>query len=200
MFMKYRRYGKFNVSDYLLSWVAVGIWLCCAIMIKIFDFHWLYLCLSCVYGIATLWCIFSPHRESFFINKDCIVSTIGNKKREIKLPAEIIIVVSPADICPPFATRTAISKSTHILKGKYAVTLLSQITMEDVINSLHDPWIGEYTTSMMEPIFEPHFLYSFVCNRDLLEKVIAGRKYSIIVPSALLDIIDFEGSVAIHVD
>lgn len=142
-----------------------------------------------IYSVAWVWLILSPQLEQFVIDSDIIISRFGRKKHTINLPNELTLVISYADICPPFAVRTAIGNRTHILKGKYAVSILHKLPLNIALEKLHSNYVKTYTTSTIQRVFISHqYIYSFVCDdQSLLSRLIMNKQCQLIVPESLRD-------------
>jgi len=137
-----------------------------------------------------------PHCELFSISGDSITVYFGRQTKSIQLPAELTLIVSYADVCPPLAIRTAVGNQTHILKDKFAVSILQKMPVELALETLHRNHIKKYTTSRIRTVFDDYrYIYSFVCDQFLLDALIADRKCLLIVPESLSKVISFESSI-----
>ena len=191
--MKFNRYGSFQFSDFYSSWLGIsilllfsiaGFWIKSNIVLNVFPI---------VYAIVWLTVILLPFREKFEIKEDSITVIKGRRKHSIDIPSKITIIVSDVDICPPFAVRTAFRNNTHVLKNKYAITILKYTEIEDVLEVLHRNHVQYYTSSMIEYMFSNHqFIYSFVCNQNLFEYVVYNRDSLIIMPESHANNICFD--------
>ncbi len=200
--MKRYRYGTFRFGDYWETWVSVTIFLLAAIATVMLDLSFIFLLFSLVYALFWLWAILAPQFEKFAINGNSITVYRGKKKHSINLPSELVLVVSYADIAPPFAVRTVIDKQTHILKNKFAVTILKQMPQNTVLESLHRNYLEKYTMSTIQNNFNDHrYIYSFVCDQDLFNELVSNKNYQIIVPKTLLNQITIDlHQTNVHVD
>ena len=110
------------------------------------------------------------------------------------MPAQFIVIVSYADVCTDFAKRVSLLNNTDILRGQWAVSLLRESHIEGVLNRLHEKRDSLYTNCYIEEWFQSgvthSFIYSFVCDQDLLEQVLNNKHYTLILPEALFDQID----------
>lgn len=190
--MKYRRYGKIKLKNHLsncffdlfflllgiigISIGTVGISGAIFIGIAIFDI------------ILTL----IPYKEKFSLNQgNCTVYKKG-KSKSINLPSKVIIVISYADMCTDLAKRVTLYNSTYMLKGEWAVSLLEDISVEKVIERLHDNGAWRYTNCWVEYLLKHNFIYNFVCNQSMLEEILCNKDYTLIIPETLLHLIDTE--------
>ena len=186
--MQNYRYGKFCFWDYWTSWVGLVVLTLFAIASIILDLSVIFVMFPLVYAAVWLWSILLPHREQFTVDSDAITVFRGNKTLKIVLPTELILIISCADIAPLFATRTATRGQTHILKDKYAVSILQKMPTETVLESLHRNYLRTYTMSTILNSFDSsHFIYSFVCDQSLLNQILANRKCLMIIPKSLLE-------------
>ena len=184
--MKHYRYGKFRFQDYWQSWMSIAILLFFAIACFFLRLSFVFVVFPIVYAVIWIWTILSPWRERFIINSDNIISYVGKKEHIIELPSELTLVISYVDICPPFAVRTAIGNRTHILKDRYAVSILHEIPLKIALENLHSNYLKIYTTSTVQRVFRSHqYIYSFACNQSLLSKLIESRQCQFIVPESL---------------
>jgi len=106
--------------------------------------------------------------------------------------------VSYADVCPPLTINTTYGNPTHILKDKFAVSILQKMPAEDVLEILHQKLylVQKYTTSSIRAVFDDYrYIYSFVCDQFLLDALIDSKKCLLIVPESLSKVIAFESSV-----
>lgn len=190
--MEYYKYGKFRPRDYCGSWVGITILLIFVIASIILDLSTLYIVFPTIYAAIWLWIILLPNRERFIINKASITVLQGRKIREIPIPLELTLVVSYADICPPFAVRTVVGNQTHILKDKYAVSILRKMPLDIVLETVHRNFVQKYTTSIIQKRFnEYHYIYSFVCDQFLLDQLLTNRDCFLIIPQSLSEKVDF---------
>lgn len=186
--MEYRRYGTFHFSDYIGSWIAIAVYLALAIGNYILsEISIFFIALLIIYAVIRLWSIISPNFERFSIDGSVITARKGKRVEKITIPAEITLVISHADISPPLSVRTPHGNKTHILKDKYAITILSETRIESILKRLHESSVKKYTTSLIELIFGFQFVYSFVCDEELLVSMMQNRECFIIIPECFVD-------------
>ena len=200
--MKAKRWGKFKFGDYYTSWIAIAILLLFSTASILLELSLLFVIFPLVYAGIWLGAILVPHREQFTISNDGITVFLGEKVKKVNLPSELTIVVSYADICPPLAIRTAVGNQTHILKDKFAVSILQKMPVEVVLKALHQNHIQKYTTSSIKTVFDDNrYIYSFVCDQYLFDALIANKKCSLIVPELLSKAMSFASKVEdMHID
>lgn len=186
MIMEYRRYGSFHYGDYLGSWLAIVVLLVFVVGNVILDQSRIAIFFLGLLVIVQLRSIIEPNRECFSLGDDVIIARKGKHIREIVIPQEPTIVISYADICPPLAVRTAIGNETHILRDKYAVSILQKMPLDSALEILHRGHIQKYTTSTIEIAATHHYIYSFVCDQELLDSVLHDRDCRIIIPKSLI--------------
>ena len=188
--MKRKRYGKINLRDYTLSFIAIGCFLSFSILSAVLKLSPLFIVFPLVCALVRALTIFLPHREQFVITQDSINLVIGKRIKIIHIPTAITIIVSYSDIRPPLSMRTAYNHQTHILKGKYSISILNEMPSDEVLQRLHKNYVGKYTQSMIQSIFEGHeYLYSFVCDQETLKTLVDARKCTIILPKSLKDVV-----------
>lgn len=193
--MRKKRLGKFRFSDYYATWFSIVMLLLFSTASALFELSFLFVVFPLVYAIIWLGVILVPYSERFSINSDSITVFRGSQSKTIPLPLELILVVSHADVCPPLAIRTPIGNQTHVLKNKFAVSILQNIQVTDALKSLHQNRIQMYTTSSIKTIFDDYsYVYSFVCDQLLLDDMLASRKVALIVPESLLKLLAIESS------
>lgn len=193
--MRNKRLGEFRFGDYVGSWVSIVILLLFSTACIVLELSCLFVVFSLVYAIFWIMAILIPHCEQFSINSDSITVFWGRKTKTIYLPEELTLIVSYADVCPPLAVRTALGNQTHVLKDKFAVSILKKMPIEVTLDTLHQDRIKKYTNSSIGNVFDDYrYIYSFVCNQLLLDTLIANRKCLVIVPESLSKVISFESN------
>ncbi len=191
--MRNRRLGKFRFGDYCFSWVTIAVMLLYSTASIVLELSSLFVIIPLVYALIRLVVILVPHCEQFTINGDSISVFRGRQSETIRLPEELTLIVSYADVCPPLTIRTAVGNQTHILKDKFAVSILKKIPLEDTLELLHRNCMRKYTISSIRNAFDEHCIYySFVCNRFLLDALISNKKCLLIVPESLSTVIPLE--------
>lgn len=186
----YHRYGKLSLSD-LWPFVCESI---VSVSLAVLFFA-TKSGLTAIAGVCMLGCaaislysISSAMSEKYAVRNNTISISKFGKKRVISLPEEITVVVSYADIRPPFAVYSALGKETRILPGRYAVTLLHKVQTPMVLERLHHHRISKYTASSIRDILpEYQYIYSFVGNASLLTEVQQNAKCNFIIPVSLKD-------------
>ena len=200
--MEYYRYGKFRHGDYCISWVGIAVLLFFSIGSIMLKLSFLFVVFPLVYAVVWLWVILAPHREKFIMCDHSITVLLGKKTRTIILPSELTLVVSYADVCPPLTLRTAIENQTHILKDKYAVSILQKMPLDVAIEALHRNQIHNYTTSIVQRVFDDYrYIYGFVCNQSQIDRLIANQNCLLIIPESLQEKISVDQSIVdVHID
>lgn len=200
--MKYKRYGSFKFQDFWISWLGILVLLLMSVVAIILKMSFFFL--LCCIGFAAywMWKIICPFIEEFSINGNTIITQKGKVKQEISIPSKVCLIVSYADIVPPFAIRTSYNKQTHILKNKYAITILRETPLNGTLESLHRNHIEKYTMSSVENVFYGSaFVYSFVCSANLLDDLLVNRTCQLIIPESLLRVCDVNNANAfLYVD
>lgn len=195
-----KRYGKFRFFDYIESWIAV-LFLIVFTVIRFFNSNFLFALISLGYSIALLLAIIVPNQERYIMCNHQIRVFRGKKEHFISLPSALTVVISYVDICPPLAKKTAVGNTTHVLKDKYAVTLLQKLPPEEVLLRLHSTYVKHYTTSMMIDLFNSRFIYSFVCDDLLLRNILTNHCCTVIVPDSLMEQVHIDYTcVSVHID
>lgn len=185
--MEYRRYGKFRFFDYTSTWLVI-VFLCGLIVVGFLTETQFYLMIwPILLLVIMVWSIYKPNNERFSISGGTIIIMRGRKKDKIDIPSEPTLIVSYADICPPLAKRMSYGNQTYMLKGRYAISILQKIPLEIAIVRLHENYTRKYTNSTVEACFDEHlYVYSFVGNQEIVDKLIANNKCQIIIPESLL--------------
>ena len=200
--MEHRRYGEFRFNDYCASWIGIAALLIFAVVSLALKLHFLLAVFPSLYAIIWIWTVLAPNIEKFSISSEKIIVKKGRKKEEIPIPSKLCLVVSNVDICPPLAIRTPTGNETHILKDKYAVSVLKAMPLEDALMGLHRNNMHKYTTSTIQRNFDDcRYIYCFVCDRVLLDKLIDNRECQLIIPESLLERVPINrGKVNLHID
>ena len=194
--MKNYRYGEFRLGDYCMSWVGIVVLLAFSIAVIAMNLPFLYAIFPIVYALIWIWRILAPHYEMFCISGNTISVFRGKKTRTIILPPELTVVVSHVDICPPLTKRTPIGNQTHILKDKYAISILKGMQMDTAVEKLHRNYVQTYTTSTIQTAFDDYqFIYSFVCNQSLFDTLTNNGHCKIIIPESLLGKVSVDPSI-----
>lgn len=185
--MKYRRYGKFHFRDYYSGWFAIVFLFLIAVMSFLAETYNFLAIWPTILIVIMTWGIIEPNEECFSMSADIINVKKRKKRHQITMPRELTLVVSYADVCPSWAKRIGVGNSTYMLKGKYAVSILKKIPKENVLETLHGKYAYRYTNCWIEELLKPNFIYSFVCEQDMIEKIVSGRKCTLILPETLVD-------------
>lgn len=189
----HKRYGKFEIADYNVSWMTLGLMIVFIVTCMMMKLPVVYMAVPILYSVALIYSIWNPNRECFEIIDGIIHVKKGKKEKKIKIPKELSLIISPVDICPPLSVRTAVGNETHILKGKYAVSILMKMDMGEIIEKVHRGYIKRYTTSTIKNAFEEYkYFYSFVCDDVLLNEFLRERKANILIPKSMFDKVVFE--------
>ena len=185
--MNYRRYGKFRFRDYTSAWLVIVFLFVLVVVGFLTDTQFYLLIWPLLLLMIMAWSIYKPNSERFLISGDTITIMQGRKKQEVSIPSEPTLVVSYADVCPPLAKRVSYGNQTYMLKGRYAISILQKIPLEIAIVRLHENYTRKYTNSTVEACFDEHlYVYSFVGNQEIVDKLIANNKCQIIIPESLL--------------
>ena len=194
--MKHRRLGIFRFGDYYLSWISIVILLLFSTASIVLELSFLFVVFPSVCAMIWLVTILVPHFEHFSINSDSISVFKCRQTKTIHLPEELTLIVSYADVCPPLTVRTVGGNQTHILKNKFAVSILQKMSVDVVLEILHKNRMHKYTTSSIRNSFEgQQYIYSFVCDQFLFNDLIANRKCLLIVPESLSNVLSFKSSI-----
>lgn len=192
--MKYHRYGSFRFSDYWSSWTVILVFLFFSVSGAALNFSTIFIIFPLFLILIRLGNIIIPHSERFYIQDNRITISFLKRKRTVAIPPNSVLVISLADIAPPFAVRTATNNSTHILKEKYAVSIIQDIQVDGVLKELHHFTIKQYTMTVIQNRFKAYQLvYSFVCTQDILDQLTQGKECSVVIPQSLYqkEIFDF---------
>lgn len=201
--MKHYRYGKPKFSDLIGSWISIIVLLLFSITVILLKLPiWL---TAFPIILAMIWAlvILAPYREQFVLHKDKISVISGKKESEFPLPSELTLVISYADVCPPFAIRTPGGNETHVLKDKYAVSILREMPLDTALETLHRNRLKKYTTSSIQTVFnDSRYIYSFVCDQSLLDELTAERSCLLIIPKTLSEKVSINrgSNVTVHID
>lgn len=191
--MMYKRYGKFRITDYVFSWIALCWIIVFVVVCYVLKLSIIYVILPILYLAALFYSIWNPNREYFEIRDEIIVTQKGRRHKIIKIPEEISLIFSLVDVSPPLSVRTAVGNETHILKRRYAVTILNKMDMDEIVEKVHRGYIKQYTTSTIKNAFEEHkYIYSFVYTDFLLKEILKRRNVNILIPMSLYDKVSLE--------
>jgi len=176
--MLYYRYGKLRTGDLGVYWFVCAILFLLgsvAITLSIIDFLPCEVVLIGAFLIAISF-IFFFHtfikiQERFFIDNSVLSTWKLGKKRDICLPPDLTIIIAYADFMPPLATRSPSAlhmRQTIALNDRLEVVLLED-SSEEIM-----PLLASYcySSSHIKEAFECRLIYSFVCNQEILNKLI----------------------------
>lgn len=200
--MKYRRYGKFRFCDYKSAWFAIAFYLVLMIIGLLLKTQICLLFVPLIIILIMVWSIYKPNSERFLISEDTITVMRYRTQQTIAIPYETTLIVSYADVCPPIAKRISFGNQTYMLKGRYAISILQKIPLESALERLHQNYAYKYTNSMVEEYFDGElYVYSFVGNQEILDKLLTNKKCQMIIPETLLSQISINSpKVNIYVD
>ncbi len=185
----HRRYGRFNPKDFLGYWI-------CSLFTIIFILGGI---LNGFYQSSIMaFAIIIPYTAIAikFSEKFCITDSHIFVKRwceteEIPIPSKMILIFSLTDFS--LSGRRPIEKGMDILKGQYSVSIINPMPTNDALKILHSAYNVECTTATVWSRFYGNgFVYSFVCNEELLEQLTRGREYTAIVPKTLVQKLPFQ--------
>ena len=191
--MELHRYGKFRLVDHLFLFMVMLLMFVLGYMSFYFRVGSFYGVGFIIMGFYILLSIIKPHSERFIVQDNTILIRQGRRNRLITIPEEPTLIVTYSDVLTPIGKRIGEARGAHMLKGRYSITILQKSLLVDVLNSLHRKYVFRYTNSMIEMMYEGRgFIYSFVCNQALLEKLVSGRKCLLIIPASLVDQISLD--------
>lgn len=201
--MMYYRYGGFRFDDYNTSWIGMAILILFAFLSIVLRLSFLFVAFPTMYVLFWGWTILDQNCEKFMLTEDAIITVKHGKKQMRYLPSELSIVVSYVDICPPFSRNVSVGNKTHILKDRYAVSILKNTPLTTILGDLHQIPISKYTTSTIQAVFDDHrYIYCFVCTDfTLIESIMHNRECLVIVPRSLQEKVPIQSaSGALYID
>lgn len=201
--MKYKRYGKFRLYDYISTWIIVIFLLVLVAAVFLTNAQFYLLICPLLLILSMVWSVYKPNSECFLISGDTITIIKGRKKQIVTIPTEPILIVSYADVCPPIANHIGYyGNQTYMLKGRYAISILQKIPLETVFERLHQNHTRKYTNTTIETCFDKHlYVYSFVGNQEILNKLMRQYNCQIIIPETLQNQISIDlRQINVHVD
>ncbi len=183
----YKRFGRFRFLDFGISWLVIAVFLMFSVASLMLKLPLFVVILPAVCAVVRTLALVLRLCERFTISGTEIHTFSAWREQTIPLPDALTLILSPADLCPPFAVKTAVNHASHMLKGQYAVSVLRYTPAESVLKRLHQNGTTQYTSSMVQAAFDEHqFLYSFVTDADLLHKLLDGRNCCIVIPRTLM--------------
>lgn len=189
------RYGKFNIRDYIAIVFGIIFFFIVAVSLILFDFSAILYLFPIFFSFIWLIGIILPYFENFkFENSKIIVKKFKTEK-EIIIPKDKIIILSYTGL------RIFNDIQTTILNGKVSVSIINDNCIEKTLDTLHKdfikvvyPYIYKriYTNCDIENDFNVKFVYSFVCDNDLLKNFLNSYPGTVIVPESLADSIPLD--------
>lgn len=163
--MEHRRYGKLRLGIINLHWQVLAAWFCLqlrALSLTAVCAIPFILSASLLYGVALIvW----PYLERFTVEDHLIVSRRFRHVSEIVLPPDSVLVFTQA------AIRDTFSVQSYFLKGKYAVSILSGISLENILQTLHANRARKYTNASIENSFSTISCIVLYMSRTHLHKL-----------------------------
>ena len=183
--MQQRRYGKFRFRDYAITLIP-SFFLAALAIDGLCSGVPLLSIIPLLLSVYWIWSIYEINKERFCILDDKLKIVRGNREYEIAIPATPTIVVSYADACTQFEKDHGLGDKTYLLNGRFAISILQPIPVEEVLERLHVKHMVRYTNTTVERIFENSaFIYSFVGSQELMDRLLDSRKCQIIIPESL---------------
>ena len=94
-----------------------------------------------------------------------------------------MLVISLADVHELFGHQS------FLISEKYAISIIDKLPIQTVIDGLFDGYSSQYryTNSTIERTLSSNFVYSFVFDKNDLERVLTDSKCDIVIPKSILD-------------
>ena len=190
--MYHYRYGKLRFSDLGIYWFICAIMFLLGCGAIVFSAVFCFFPKDCIalgiviitVSFAFFFPVFTKMQEQFSIDNNVLSILNFQKKRDISLPSRLTIIITYADFMPPLATRSTSSlhmRQTIDFHDRYEAVLLEGEAKE-IIPVLRR---YRYSSSHIEEAFENRFIYSFICNQEILDGLICRSECSIIAPLSL---------------
>lgn len=188
--MMYLRYGKVNLKNhfstllYVLVAFAMGVGaLCCNLFLEVSINIVLKFCI--LISILILYIFISmllPYTEKFNIENNVFHIKTLTSHYQIELPNKIILLITEAGV------NEATSYQTTVIKNQYAISILRDMPLSIILELLHEkhrPHYG-YSNTIFENGYEysRYFIYSFVLNQELLDKILNCADCLVIIPES----------------
>lgn len=194
----YKRYGVFRITDYrnqCFELIAIGtalaIYVMCMLVLPLDRMLLICLLPAVIRVIATAYFIWNSSRECFDIVDDTIIVQKGKMKYLKKIPEELTLIISYADVCESgYVIPMGMPEKwmPYAMEGKYGLSIFKSMDMKEVIKRVHSHDIGRDTMNTIKAAFEEHqFIYSFVYEEALLKEIARNRKVNLLMPKSLLD-------------
>ena len=208
----YKRYGKFQIADYrnqCFEFIAIGtvsvIYVICMVFLPIDRILFICLLPAIIRLMAIAYFIWNSSRECFDIVDDTIIVQKGKMKVLKKLPEELTLIISYADVCESVYVLSPTMPEDWIpyaLKGKYGLSIFKSMDMEDVIKRVRGNKLRRNTMNTIKAAFDEYqFIYSFVCDEVLLNGICRNRKANLLLPKSLADNISINNQmVTVYID
>ena len=187
--MKHKRYGKRQFSHLLRIILPIFLLFCMSILGVILDAPAFTIGAPLIYAIVFILMSVTQDYEKFTINKDSIIAYKLFKKREIELPNKMLLIVSHAEISPLLVPSSPFKEvGIKVLKNQYAISILQDTTVEEVLSLLHKSLFKKPTATTIRQIFYGYrYVYGFVFNDTLLKELIGNKEATMIIPKSLSD-------------
>ncbi len=199
--MKYNRYGKFKFKYYIINWLVVIVLFVIVITNILYKAPFITIFIFLLLGIGKTVSVLLPYREKFYFDGKSITNVNGKKTNKIELPSQFVAVVSIADVCTPIAKKVSLGNRTYILKDKYAISILQENYVDNVLEQLHKKYVYRYTNCWIGYNLKDEFIYSFVFDQELLEDFLSDKECDIIIPESLCEKVKIDKhNIKVYVD
>ena len=186
--MLHLRYGRIRITDCLSSLIVPVMCLILGIVamaLGLYTSGSIYFAAS---GFALL-TIIHPYLERYSICDNVIVIKRLFASSKIDIPANTVIVITQADIHPPF------SHQSLFIKEELAISILQEMPLNEALNLLHGKHPSQhiYTNSTIEnSVDEWRFVYSFIQNDTVLTQLFQRTNCCVIIPASISGKVDVE--------
>lgn len=197
------RYGSFKIKTVHAELYSLVLFLAISIIRKRIDIGSLILSafLFALQQVIT-------HGEFYAIQSHSIVTKWFFKKKFISLPDDLMLILAKGSALSFPYRRLRNMEHLIELDNCYMVCIVDNCTLREALNLMH--WNGfskdnRYSNIIVREIFLDNtysdFLYSFVFDREQVQKLAENHNCQMIVPKSLLGMVDLsELNIPIHID
>jgi len=198
------RYGKFYLKAYswFLSTVSI-------LLIFFVIFKREILIFAIIVELIVISDCFLTHYEKYNLYENTIIAKKIFTKKSILLPKNIILIVAKTDLLSWNSLRLKASRKNVVeYDDRYMICIVSNCSVDETIKVIHqcgfqkdEQYYNEVIRDAFKKTVYHDFLYSFVYDKDQVQKLVENHNCQIIVPKSLEGKVDLSGiNIPIHID
>lgn len=200
------RYGKFPLKVYFFSLTVVSIFIAILVIIK--PEVWYFAILIELIEILKS---FFTHYEKYILQENAIISKKIFSEKCIFLPKDILLIVVKADVLTWGRSSDLKNSRKNVVEydDRYMICICGNCSIDDALKVIYQlarrPKEERYFNESIKEAFRKtiyhDFLYSFVYDKEQVQKLAENHNCQMIVPKSLLGMVELsELNIPIHID